>query len=419
MTDRARVQQNIEAALDKIPNFDVILTSELDTIQGRIDADVQAIEDGVKMTIVRAQAELMQYVALVVADTAHTINKAYYHASPGLLLILYGIWSVALLIWKHVQTVISIIALIKELGIDDLLASIWPAFAKARAKFRELVGELSEAIGWGADGLLHLLHASQGFVGIYSGLSGKSFEWMDVQWMVKTERVLTKIETASRSINDEPGRILEYIFQSEEYNNKVITEPFGFLLVDRITEALTKGRDAVTGLGGVVDELSQIRNGMPESVRKHIPQSIWDGLDWADNTINDVVLPRVNKALATIILIESQLDKLRSDAADIVDRITHPGELLLTVDDLPDYAREAQEAMIDDVANRTFNKAATAERDGMSSDISEFDLLYDALSADTPEPVFLGLESPERGKITGIVAEPLETWFINGFADKL
>jgi len=186
-----------------------------------------------------------------------------------------------------------------------------------------------------------------------------------------------------------------------------------------IQSGLDIGNMALEGAQNAIAELSAIQVGMPAFVAKNIPQSIWDGLAKADLYISDNILPALTSIKNRMMEIDNMFSVYSDKISSLTDKIAHPGDMLLGVDSLPDYMRINQEKSIDEVANRQYLEAVNAGAALIKSEIDDFDLIQEALIAPTQEPSFLDIESPERAALTGIVVEPRETWFINGFLDTL
>ena len=187
---------------------------------------------------------------------------------------------------------------------------------------------------------------------------------------------------------------------------------------DPIYEGIKKAEAAFTGLSSVADELAAIQEGMPEFIRKHIPVAIWDALETFTETIDRQILPRLINAERVLETARKILISYGVKFGDLADKLAHPGTNLLTIDDLPDYAKNQELWAVDDIASRLFGESADQERLAMSADLAKFDLIDAAATAPLPEPSFMTIESPARAALHGIVATPKETWFIDGYNDQ-
>jgi len=380
-----------------------------------LDSEIYALEKITRLNITRIDAVLIRATAsLYLRAQFHTLN-AYFHASPGLIAILGAIWVAVKFVYDQIKWAMGIIALLQSLKIFDLLAAIWPAFYEARTKFRAWVAQLSAAIGWGVDGLLHLIHATQGFTDMLGGLTGKTYAWMDAKWMEKTGNILNAISVKSAMVTHDPGAILEMFFQGEMYKNMREVGRFGTELSSKVEEGLSKAKFAIEGVQYVVDELSGIQEGMPEVIRASIPQAIWDGLNTFSETINEQILPRIATAERHLDLFDSIFANQSGKLSDIATRLAHPGTNLLGIDQLGDYARQGEEWAIDDVSARLWNDQVNADRDYMQADLNAFAIIDAAATSPLPVIPFMDIESPTRAALHGIVVEPQETWFVGGY----
>ncbi|GAH69871.1 unnamed protein product, partial [marine sediment metagenome] len=108
---------------------------------------------------------------------------------------------------------------------------------------------------------------------------------------------------------------------------------------------------------------------------------------------------------------------LSQRGSELADKLAHPGDVLLGVDDLPDYVKAYQERAIDDVTSREFDFWTNSERSEVQGDLDDFDRIDRLLTAPTPEPEFLAMEVAKGRTIGEITAEHKETWFPGGYDD--
>lgn len=414
-----RVEQSVKSIEGLTDQFVSLTGGRIDQVNEALDHDIYTLELSIRLRVAGIEAILIPALTIVYQSAVYHTLRAYWHASPSLLAILAAIWAVVLVIWQIIKIIIWVVDLIKTLHLDDLLAEYWPAFEEARTKFRQWVGELSEAIGWGVDGLLHLLHATQGFTDVLGGLMGKTYTWMDAEWMVKTGNVLDKVSFYSNQITERPGEIMEILFQGEMRDSFHLSSTFGDDLMDKIRDGAISGTRALSDLRDVADELASIQEGMPDLIRQHIPPGIFDSLEEFSDVIDNQILPRIAQVERYVDLLDSIFDSHALRLGELANKLAHPGTNLLTIDDLPSYARDAEEWAIDNVASRKFGDLADAERYAMEGDLAAFAIIDAAATAPLPPPEFMTIELPQRAALHGIVAEPHETWFIGGYNDQL
>ena len=408
--------RNVEALTEQF----VDLTGwRVDQANEGLERSIRTLEQITELRVSRVESTLMGPITLMYQNAVYHNLKAYWFASPSLILVLAAIWSAIQLIWSIIKTILAIIEIIQLFKLDDLLASVWPEFERARMKFRLWVSDLSEAIGWGVDGFLHLLHATQGFTDVLGGLTGKSYSWMDVQWMDKTGSVLSTISTYADQIKDDPGGILEILFQGELKKSLNLSSAFGQELSDKFRDLTTTAGRMFTGLENVADEITAIQENMPEVIRKNIPSTIWQSLEVFSNTISAHILPRLARVDSLLTLYDNIFKDHRDILGTLADKLAHPGTNLLGIDDLPDYAKNSELWAVDDVSSRMFSEGTDQDRVDMQPDLDAFEIIDAALTAPTPEISFMTIEDPARAARYGIVVEPQETWFIGGYNDPL
>ncbi len=414
-SERAQVEAVITTVKGLVMEVQRHTGGRIDQLIKALDSDIYILKHITELRVARAEAELINHVSLIYQDATYHALRAYFYASPSLIAILGSIWTAIKLVWDWIKQAMEIIALIESLRIFDLIAWLWPAFQVAREKFRKWVSNLSSALGWGVDGLLHLIHATQGFTDVLGGLMGKSFTWMDARWMEKTGNILNGISVNTAMVTTDPGRVLEMFFQGEMYKNMREAGRFGGKLSSKIDEGLAKARSAIEGLVDVGEELSAIQEGMPEVIRQNIPQVIWNSLEGFVEVVNLHILPRIAAAERALAIFSSVFNTNSNKISDLVDKLAHPGTNMLGIDELSDIARKYEESAIDDVSARLWNDQVNSDRDYMQADLNAFAIIDAAATSPLPVIPFMDIESPARGALHGIVVEPQETWFVGGY----
>jgi len=412
-------QDGIQATISKVDNLTDVVTDYSSDLALSLEKDMLLTRDISEKIVVITQLEsdtlLIRSVTVLYFDAEMHVLRGYFHASPGLLAVLAGIWNAIKYIWDIIKGIVDIWMTLKELGILDLLADIWPAFEKLQIKFRQIIGRISDALGWGATGLLHLIHATQGTISVFGGLSGKGDDWLEIEWMEEAERIAEYTVKYSEQMSDNPSYIADIFFHNEqkEYIGGIrgwTAEKLGLL-----EEVGIKTKEIAEDIGSVTSELAAIQDGMPETVAKHIPQRIWDSLDKADYFINDRILPEITGLVNKLNTFNKLLDAYSAKMSGLAAKLALPGDLLSDVDNLSDALRTDQEDKIDDIASRSSARAADEMLDVMTSDLDEFAKIDEAITAPIPPLSFMEIESPARRKLTGITAEPRETWFVGDY----
>lgn len=411
--------QSIQSTVTRFDAAMVVYKKGLDdriiAAEDIINSDLLAVK---ALVVLRAEIQTLRAVRLtaILVTEAHQYYLAFWMPySPSLFAILSAIWGVLTVVYNAVKWFITFIRLKEILAVIDILQIVWPEFRAKMQKIYEKVSEYSAAIGWGADGISHLIQATQGIISVTGGILGKSDAWGEVKYAEKAMSVLYEISARSYAIENDPGNALNQIFKWEagEYKRElsdwwVKTAAF----IDTVSDMANL---AAEGVKSTVNELLSIQVGMPQYVRDNIPQSIWDNLEKADSYISDVILPKLAKIDNTLTQINNALGLFAQKNADLASLIAHPGTVLLGVDDLPEYARMAQEGFIDEITSREMARDAMEDRFYIQPDLEAFDIIDKAMEAPTVPPPFMTLEDPARKALTGIIVEPKENWFVGDF----
>jgi len=168
-------------------------------------------------------------------------------------------------------------------------------------------------------------------------------------------------------------------------------------------------------VGYITGELVALEATLPKFIRDNIPRAIWDGIWAADKAIRMDILPTLESIDSQFNEVNAVLAAHRARTESLGRLLKKPGDILLSVDDLPAWAQQNQLDMIDDVTSRQFEEASASERLAMSGDLDEFDRIDQALKAPTPTPPFMSIESPDYVTGPDIVKEPHETWFVGDY----
>lgn len=384
---------------------------------GRITGAAAMLDDLSRIKIARTEAALQRYITAIALEGEMHLVKAYFHASPSILGIIATILNIAYKVWQVIKPIVTVIRLYFDLHIHDLLYATWKDYRHMVDDILRSVSDFSDSVGWGVDGVRHLIHAAQGGVNVLAGILGKDTDWVRFKWADKALKVTDQMSKVALFVNDNPAAALS-IFH-DEFNLDYTLEA-GRWWTDVsgwIGETADRASTALTSLSWTIRDLTQLQVGMPQIVRDNIPEAIWDGLDRTDSFITNNLLPQLSQVSNTINRINATLDAHRARVDGIIDKLSHPGDVMLGVDDLPDYARQAQERLIDNVASREFERNNEQAILGMERDLDEFERIDRLLRSPTETPGFMEIESPKRGRVTGITVEEHETWMIGGYDD--
>jgi len=388
----------------RIYKIDVLMQGELIQLRQNIEFEITSYTP----TLIRAIDVLHQ-------KANYNIIRFTLHASPEVLAILTAIWAAIQILWEVVKWIVWIINTFKIIQIHGFIMDLFPKYREFFENLMSKVSELSAHIGWGVDGVLHLLFAAEGGINVIGGLMGKDWTMMRWEMMDKGINISQKVSRMLTQIKENPGKWMSILFENASLETADISAKWWSGVSDVISIASDKAKTALEGTQGVIGELLAIQNDMPEMVRNNIPSIIWERLAEASSFINDKILPHIARIDRNIQFIDAILRDTRRRASELAAKLAHPGDVLLGVDELPDYVKAYQERLIDDVTSREFEFWTNQERSEMQVDFDEFDRVDRLATAPTPEPVFLSMEVPVGRTIRGITAEPHETWFVGDF----
>lgn len=354
-------------------------------------------------------------VAEMQIEAQTRVLLALFHASPGLIAILAAVWAAVKVVWNVVKVILEYVQLAKELGVHDLLYRVWDDYAEVIDTINKKISEASEVLGWGVDGISHLVNATRGGLNIASKFGNHSDEHLEWKFLERTGSAADWLATQLTYIGDDPGNILDIVFQQLNKGNADDVHHWLGEWEPKVTRVVRTADILFQETGTIIDELEALQDGMPAIVYKHIPRAIWDGLARADTLINETILPTLNKAANTLETLNKTLDAHDGKLSELAQRLTRPGLIFAELDEKPDYVRHYDEAIIDDVSNRQYDRDVDAALADIQTDLDEFDRVTQAMTAPTPEPEFLTIESPGARLGYTLEIEPHETWMVGGY----
>ncbi len=376
-------------------------------------ADLAARAD---LRIAKAEAPLIRAQAALVADAEFHTMRAYWHASPSLILILGAIWTAITFVWKIIKVIADVLSVIKATGIDTLLYNTWEAYRQARDNLTAWISGVSKKLGWGIDGLNALLSSVMGISGIVSGITGKEREWGGLQFIIKSQNTLQLIANNVKKVQEDPSFLFNIIADQEFTIMRNETAKW----LSDVTKTIQKGADiantAVAGVKDVFDNLQDFKNHLPANVAKFIPQSVWDGINNADSYINDNIVPALSDLNKSLESVNAVITDQRNRADALAAKLAKPATLLKGIDELPAAERTAEEKIIDEVTARETARQNEAALAANASTFAALDAIIAGVKPPTPQPQFLDLISVPGRTRPGIKIEPRETWMVGGYS---
>ena len=371
------------------------------------------IRDEISVRVARCEVTLTRVIALVAYDAEYHIASAYFHASPGLIVLIKAIFKVVTVILDIIGIINTVLQVITGQNLVYWLNQIIPGFQDMWNDLMDQISKFSKDLGWGVDGVLHLMNITNIGSGLVGSITGKDYGWVQTDMYKKAQKTLASFSAGLENWQSNPGKMISLIFASNQESDHFLANTFMGRLTDKLDGTFDKVELFASGLGQMTSELAAIQNDMPALVAKNIPQALWAGVTKVDAAINDRILPQLTMISDSLDELNFVMEAQRKKAAELADKIAHPGDLLMEISKLPDYARDDQLSKIDSIVSYNMsqdNEIGAAER---NAKLSEFSKITQALS-EAPEPIpFMELELP--GKSPGITAEPRETWLVGDF----
>lgn len=384
-------------------------------LEATAEGGVRAFHRETENRVGSIEVSLIPYVSYQYLSAEYHLACALFYASPGLIVLLIQIFNIIVTIWRTVKVVIDFLHIKELLAIADILSVIWPEFRTRMNKIYGKISEFSAQIGWGADGLAHMIQSAQSGVNVLGGVLGEKWSWVEIKGATKVVDSMQWLSNRATAISSDPGLVLAQIF----YNNNIRTfyevSSWWEKTAAWIETAADNAEKAIMQISERIGDLQELENQLPTFVRDNIPAIILDTLDWVDTQIDGTLLPAITQINRTLSEVNAVLEAHREKAASLVELLTRPGDVLLGIDKLTAENRWAQEDKIDDAASRKYERDTDKDEEEDAGIIAEFARISEALEAPPEPPAFLAIEEMPAHLIPGIVLEDRETWFVGDY----
>ena len=407
-TDRILLAVNESAGM--VDGYQDLISNKTVGIRQSIRGSCVYLQDDLDLRITRCEVHLIRLSAILAQNAEFHILRAYHHASPSLWLFIQGILKVIGTILTAIQVVNSILHALTGYNIAMAIDKLFPGFEEWWNHLMNKISEFSAALGWGVDGVAHLLNAANAGADTWAIITGKERNTVKLEKALRTQKFLDSASNRLSAWQANPGQMIDTMvsnanligFMESSYDfSKFKT------LVDKtaaMTTTLFYNAARITG------EVSALRDGMPALIAKNIPQGIFDSIAVVDSAINDRILPAITTITDRIEELDAVIDSYQAKAAGIADKLLHPGDMLSEIDKLPDYARQNQLVKIDGVTSALMKESNDAAFAALQGDLTNFAKVAAALEAPPAPLAFMELELP--GRSPGIKGEPRETWIL-------
>ena len=384
-------------------------------IRSSVREACKSLQDDISINLTSREVELTRYTTLIARDAEFHTLTAYYKASPGLIAIIIAIAKFVLKVVGIIKIINDFMVLVTGENLAYWLNKLIPGFEEAWNDIMNKISGFSAMLGWGVDGVHHLINALGASADLWGMVTGRPMDEVRVKKYTRLYTLMNSYSNYLAKWQKNPGeQIAKYIDWFSDYN---YGEGYWKMhdIFDRLDTFGDKIETTVKDVGKISGELLGIREGMPEFIAKNIPRGVWDGIEKVDTAINDRIIPALTAVNDRVDELNAAIEAQRKHAQELADRVSHPGDLLSEIDSLPLYARLDQEDKIDDIATRKLKRDTSEAWEAERVDLRGFDKVYAAMTAPIPPPEFMELEVPGRGVITGITEEPRETWFVGDY----
>lgn len=396
-----------------ISDFSSGLNEYTRSLRNQVRRSCVPVLEGVDLRISDSEIQLVRFTAYLTESAEYHIIRAYHHTSPGLIAFLIGLYSFVMKVIGIITTINQILVIVTGQTLAHWINWLMPGFEEDWKKLMNGISEFSNVIGWGVDGVLHLMNAVEVSASLWGTVTGKSEAWVSLEKWNRKKHMLMSFSQNLDLWEENPGEMLGKM--AELWSTRNYHEGMATLQkwVDKLGDFGGKVEKVLTDVGSISSELLAIQVGMPAFVARNIPQGIWDGIERVDTTINDRILPALTDITDRLDELDGVLESQRQRAQELADRIAHPGDMLSEIDNLPLYARIDQLNKIDDITGRSLANANETDYAAMQGDLREFSRITAALSRAPAVLPFMELDLP--GRSAGIRAEPRESWFVGDF----
>jgi len=409
--------ERITVTLDRVEQtVGEVFTSaglQVTALKDSISDHLIMVREETSLSLSLTEVRIIKEITILTCDAEFHLLRAYYHASPSLWLIIVAIYGFIQTVVQVVTFINSILQVITGETLLYWLNKIQPGFEATWNNFMNRISEFSAALGWGVDGISHLMNIANVGTNMWGAVTGKTSAWNKTKQFERTQLYIDSLAGNLGGWQKNPGEMISKLVSRETDSAHGWVSGFMNNLIDKTGGALTKIETVTKGLGSISNEFLSMRNDMPDFIAKHIPQVIWDSLERTDSMINDRLLPRLDEFSSKIDEIDNLLDKYSKKTAELSERIAHPGDMLAEINNLPDYLRSDQLSKIDSMTSLLMKEQNQAEYIMIEGKLNEFAMLAEA-ATHPPAPVeFMMIELP--GRSPGIVSEPRETWMAGDY----
>lgn len=404
------------ATLDEAVNgYTQYLDVYSDTIRPDIRRQCLQLRDEVDIKVTSCEVHIIRTVGVISSDAEYHIASAYFHASPGFIAIILAILQVVKVIIEWIKIINDILVALTDEGVVYWINKLIPGFEDAWTNLLNGISDISQKLGWGVDGISHLLNVFDVGADTWGHIMGKSTGAVRIEKIERTQKFLDSLSKNLNKWESNPGVMFDDLLAKVPATANLQAWSTMWVMKSNITKALVRTETFLTNISNVSKEISALQDGMPSFIAQHIPQGIWDGLNRFETVIDDAILPALTDVGDRIDAVNAVLEAHRQKAEALAESLNNPGDLLERIEALSEQARLIQAGKLDKYAGEMLSKTTGDMVAGFAEEDRILDALHELMSVPTPEPSFMGLELASGAAHPEIIVEPHESWFVGDY----
>ena len=216
--------ENIDTHIDRLTegaNGCVLFTEyQIDGLRFEVKEQAYKLRERCEYQVSEAIALLTSCLSYVYLNTNHRIDQVVFHHSPSLFGIIAWLSIAISNIIIAIKTIVDILHITELLKISDILAVVWPKYRLVLEDIYSKVAEASNALGFGVDGLIHLIQATQSGISVLGGVLGKDDIWSEAQIGEQALKTTQRISVLVHQFETNPSHAFQAIFAEQDWSNK-------------------------------------------------------------------------------------------------------------------------------------------------------------------------------------------------------
>ena len=413
--DTERADRALARLTEAVNGYTHYLDVYSDTIRPEIRKQCLQLRDEVDIKVTSCEAHIIRMAGVISTDAEYHIASAYFYASPGLIALILAIAQVIKEIIEWIKLINDILVAITGENITYWINRLIPGFEEAWNNLLNKISDISQKLGWGVDGISHLLNAFNIGADTWGQITGSSDSAVRFEKIERTQKFLDSLSKNLNRWENTPGVMFDDLLAKvPSLANRAAWSEM-WVMKSNLKKALERTESILTNVSSMTGEFAALQDNMPSFIAQHIPQGIWDGLDRFQNVIDDAILPALTDVRDRIEAVNAVLEAHRERAEALAESLNNPGDLLERIETLSEQARLIQAGKLDKYSGEMLSKTAGDMVAGFAEEDRIFDLIHELMSVPIPEPSFLSLELAPGVSHPEITVEPHESWFVGDY----